>query len=212
MCRSINKVSSMLAGLALMALAPSVSVAYAGNVGVDLNIHLGNKPQQVVVPAPVVPLPVQEVFFEEDINFVYPPRLGFYVAVGVPYDLFCLNNSYYLFREGRWFKASGSQGPWMSLRYRDLPSGLRRHKIDRIRFYRNEEHEVYRQDRDHYRGRHFMTKKEEWKAQRKNEKDYRKEIKREEKEDRKEMKREDKADRKAEKEERKQHKGKKDKD
>jgi len=194
MYRSFNQVSRLLVGLVPMALALGVSAAYAGNVGVDVNIHLGNKPQQVVVPAPIVPQPVEEVFFEEDIDFVYPSRLGFYVAVGVPYDLFYLNTSYYLFRDGRWFRAPGSQGPWMSIRHRDLPPGLRRHKIDRIRVYRNAEHEVYRHERNNYRGRHFMTGKEEWKAQRKDEKDYRKE-----------MKREDKEDRKAEKEERKRH-------
>lgn len=194
MCRSFNQVSRLLVGLVPMALALSVSAAYAGNVGVDLNIRLGNQPQQVVVPAPIAPQPVQEVFFEEDIDFVYPDGLGFYVAVGVPYDLFFLNNSYYLFRDGRWFRAPGSHGPWMSIRHRGLPQSLRRHNIERIRVYRNSEHDVYRHDRDNYRGRHFMTRKEEWKAQRKDEKDHRKE-----------MKREDKEERKADKEERKHH-------
>lgn len=202
MSRKFTKVNKLAAGLVPMALALGVSAAYAGNVGVDMNIHLGNQPQ-VVVPAPVAPVPV--VSIEQDVNFVYPPQLGFYVAVGAPYDLFYVRNSYYLCRDGRWFRAPGSHGPWVATQFRDLPPGLRKHKLERIRAYRNAEYEVYRRDRDHYHGKHFMTGKEEWKAQRKAEKEYRKEAKREDKEYRKELKR-------AEKEERKHKGGKHDND
>ena len=146
------------------------------------------------------------VSIEQDVEFVYPAPLGFYVAVGVPYDLFYVQNSYYLCRDGRWFSAPRSHGPWSAMRHRDLPRGLRKHDLERIRSYRNAEHDVYRRDRDHYRGRHFMTAKEDWKAQRKAEKEYNKEAKHEEKEYRKEMKREEKEERKADKEERKHHK------
>ena len=86
---TFNKVSRLAMGLVPMALALSVSAAYAGNVGVDVNIHVGNQPQQVIVPAPVVPqpVPVQVVSIENDVDFVYPAQLGFFVAVGVPYDI-----------------------------------------------------------------------------------------------------------------------------
>ena len=204
-------VNRLAVGLVPLVLALSVSAAYAGNAGVDVNINLGNLPRQVVVNAPVITI-------EQDVDFVYPASLGFYVAVGVPYDLFFVQSSYYLWRDGRWFRAHGSHGPWMAMQHRDLPPGLRRHKLERIRTYRNAEYDVYHRDREHYRGKHFKTGKDEWKEHRKAEKEYRKEEKRENKEYRKEEKRDDKEyhkdmkraekeDKKADKEERKQHKG-----
>ncbi|HXE95265.1 MAG TPA: hypothetical protein VN642_02585 [Dongiaceae bacterium] len=178
----------------------SVSVSYAGNVGVDVNIHLGEQPRQVIVREPVYQPPVQQIQVEEDVQFIYPEPLGFYVAVGLPYDLFYVQNNYYLYRDGRWSRASRSHGPWVFVDRRALPPGLRRHKIERIHRYRDQEYVVYRRDQERYRGRHFRSAKEEWKEQRRDEKELRKDMKREEKEERKEAKRE-------EKEERKNHKG-----
>jgi hypothetical protein len=197
--RKFITVNRLAMGLVPMVLAFGVSTTHAGNVGVDVNVNLGNQPQ-VIVPAPVVNI-------EQDVDFVYPAQLGFYVAVGVPYDLFYAQSSYYLCRDGRWFRAPGSHGPWTAVQYRSLPPGLRKHKLERIRSYRNAEYDVYRHDRDHYHGKHFMTGKEEWKTQRKAEKEERKAEKREDKEYRKDMKRAEKEDKKAEKEERKRHKG-----
>lgn len=207
---------------AALALVPAVlvlgaSAAGAGNVGVDVNLHIGNRPQQVIIPAPVAPptaqvivrekpTPTEVVTIDDDVDFVYPARLGFYVAVGVPYDLFYVKGNYYLFSDGRWYWASGSHGPWSVAQYRELPPGLRRHKMERIRAFRSAEYDIYRRDRDHYRGRHFMTARDEWKEQRKAEKERWKEARRDEKEYRKEMKRADKEERKAEKEERKRWK------
>ncbi|RQW77826.1 MAG: hypothetical protein EHM51_01120 [Geobacter sp.] len=178
-------------------LALSASAACAGNVGVDVNIHLGDQPQQVIVREPIPPPPPPRVIrIEEDVNFIYPEALGFYVAVGVPYDLFYVRNNYYVFRDGRWLRASRSHGPWTVMKRRDLPPGLRRHQIERIRTYRDSEYDSYRRDREHYRGRHFVSGKEEWKERRKEEKEYRKDVKRAEKEERK-----------ADKEDRKHHRG-----
>lgn len=196
-----------------VALVPAVlvlgaSAAGAGNVGVDFNLHLGNQPQQVVIPAPAAPPPARVIVAEppptevvtidDDVDFVYPARLGFYVAVGVPYDLFYVRGNYYLFCDGRWFRAPGSHGPWVVAQHRELPPDLRRRKLERIRAFRNAEYDVFRHDRDHYRGRHFMTARDEWKEQRKAEKERWKEARREEKEYRKEMKRAEKEERKAE--------------
>jgi hypothetical protein len=216
MFRKFSKSSSMAMGIATSVLL-GASLANASNVGVDVNLHLSNRPSQVVVAEPAPPPPRQVIVREEpppavvvidnDVDFVYPSRLGFYVAVGVPYDLFYVRNNYYLFRDGLWFRARGSRGPWIATRHRELPPDLRRHDIERIRSYRSAEHDVYRRDRDHYRGRHFMTRREEWKEHHKAEKEQWKEAKREDKEYRKEMKREEREERKAEKEERKRHKG-----
>ena len=217
MFRRFSKTSRVALVLVPAVLALGASAASAGNVGVDVNLHIGNQPQQVVIPAPAAPPPapviVREqappavVAIDDDVDFVYPAQLGFYVAVGVPYDLFYVRNNYYLFRDGRWFSASGSHGPWVAARYRELPPGLRRHDIARIRAYRSTEYDIYHRDRDHYRGRHFMIARDDWKEHRKAEKERWKEARREEKEYQKEMKRAEKEERKAEKEERKHHKG-----
>ncbi|HJV34827.1 hypothetical protein [Geomonas sp.] len=210
MLRKFSRANRLAVLLVPTALAVGASAALAGNVGVDINLHLGNQPQQVIVPAPqpapvivpappaavVVPAPPATVVIENDVDFVYPSQLGFYVAVGVPYDLFYLRNNYYLHRDGRWFMASGSHGPWYPARYRELPPRLRRYDMAKVRAYRNAEYDVYRRDRDHYRGRHFMTAREAWKEQKRADKEYRKEARREEKEYRKEMKREEKEERK----------------
>jgi hypothetical protein len=220
MFRRFSKSSRLAMVLVPAALALGASAAGAGNVGVDVNLHLGNQPREVIVPVQAAPPPTQVVVrepappavvtIEDDVDFVYPARLGFYVAVGVPYDLFYVRNSYYLFRDGRWFCAPGSHGPWVATRYRELPPGLRKHNIERIRDYRIAEYDVYRRDRERYRGRHFVTRRDEWKEHRKAEKEQWKEAKREEKEYQKDLRRAEKEERKAEKEERKHWKHDKD--
>jgi len=196
------------------AIACTAQLACAGNVSVNLNLGTPvvvappptvyvpapepvyvpapepvyvPAPQPVYVPAPqpVYTAPVEVIQVEEDIQFVYPNSLGFYVAVGIPYDLFYINNSYFLYRDGRWLRAPSSRGPWVVQRYRELPPGLRRHRVERIREYRNREYAIYRRDRDHYRGRHFRSEKEQWREHRR-EAHARKEERRYDKEQRKE--------------------------
>ncbi len=211
MFRRFSNTIRVAAVLVPAALALGASVAGA-NVGVDVNLHIGSQPREIVIPAPAAPTPEQiivaepvpqAVIIDDDVDFVYPSQLGFYVAVGVPYDLFYVRNNYYLFRDGLWFRSSGSRGPWVAARHRELPPGLRRHNIERIRAYRSAEYDIYRHDRDHYRGRHFRTARDDWKEHRKAEKERWKEARREEKEYQKELRR-------AEKEERKHHRGWKD--
>jgi len=183
MSHTLNRFISLAGLLVPAALVLGASAAHANNVGVDFNLHLGNQP--VVVAPPVVAPPVP-VVIDQDVDFVYPEGLGFYVAVGVPYDLFYVRNTYYVCRDGRWFRASRGRGPWIAMERRDLPPGLRRQKLERIRAYRDTEFEAYRHDRDHYRGRHFHAGKDEWKAARREEKERWKEEKREAKEERRE--------------------------
>jgi hypothetical protein len=198
----------------------SAQAAFAGNVGVNLNINVGEPPRQVVVAPPPPPVyvapppvyaPAPEVIrVEEDIQFVYPEQLGFYVAVGVPYDLFYVNNSYFIFRDGRWLRAASPRGPWVVQMHRDLPQPLRRNRLERIRECRTREYAVYSRDRDHYRGRHFRSEKEQWKERQREAKERRHEEKHFDKERRKEEKHLEKEQRKEdkrwEKEERKEAK------
>lgn len=218
---------ALLVLLQVAALPLMVPEIYAANVGVDVNIHLGNEPRPVVVapppaaPRPVVVAPAPPAYYyddvEEDVEFIYPERLGFYVAVGVPYDLFYLNNVYFVFRDGRWYRSPDNRGGWYPVRYRELPPSLRRYRIERIREYRAREYAVYRHDREHYRGRHRSDKgywkavrheaKEQRKAERRFDKEQRKEERRLEKEQRKDAKRFEKEQRREEREFDRDHRG-----
>ena len=162
-------------------LVLSASMAHAGDVGFDVNVNVGNRP-------PATPVYVNPpVVIEEPPVFLVPPSLGFYVAVGVPYDLMFVSNVYYLYRGNTWYRAPHYNGPWVVAPYRSLPPGLRKHKFERIRYYRDEEYRRYHGNETHYGGRHFRPEKQ-WKEQRKEEHKQWKEDKKREKEERKQGK------------------------
>lgn len=87
--------------------------------------------------------------------FIYPPSLGFYAAIGIPYDLFYIDRNYYLHRGNRWYRSPRYNGPWGSLRNDHLPQGLRRHRYDDIVRGREREYRTYQNERNRYRGRTF---------------------------------------------------------
>jgi len=163
--------------IAVLAVAGAAQVALASNVGVD--IHIGNQPAVVPVPVPAPAPP--PVVMEAPPLFLYPPELGFGVAVDVPYDVFYISGFYYLNRGDHWYRGPYYNGPWEATGYRSLPPGLRRHKFERIHYFRDREYRAYRDEHDHYRGKHFRPGKE----MKKEMKERRKEEKRWEKEERK---------------------------
>ncbi len=170
-----------------MTAASFAQAALAANVGVGVDIHIGNQPPVVAAPVPVPVPPPPPVVIEEPPVFLYPPELGFGVAVGLPYDVFCISGAYYLNRGNVWYRAPYYNGPWTVTRYRALPSGLRRHGFERIHYFRDREYRAYEEGHDHYRGRYFRPDKrmkEEWKEHRKEEHESRKEEKRWDKENR----------------------------
>jgi hypothetical protein len=154
----------MVASAAVFFLVTSLASA---DVGVNVNIGI---PQPVVIA--------------EAPEFIFAPTLGFYVAVGVPYDIVLISNSYYLYRGNVWYRAPYYNGPWVVTKYRSLPPKLRKHKFERIRSVRDQEYRVYQADRDHYRGKRFRPDKE-WKQERKQEQREMKEERKMEKEERK---------------------------
>jgi hypothetical protein len=115
--------------------------AKAANVGVNVNFNLG------LLPEPPV--------------FIAPPSLGFFVAVGIPYDMFLFGSNYYMYRNDAWYISRGYNGPWGVIEYRRLPRGLRKHKYEQIISIRDQEYRVYEQDRDHYRGKHYRPENRE---------------------------------------------------
>jgi hypothetical protein len=176
----------------------AAQVCQAGNVSVGINVG---------TPTPVyMDAGPQPVTITEPVEFIFAPGLGFYVAVGVPYDIVFVSNYYYLHRGNHWYRAPYYNGPWVVTGYNRLPPGLRKHRFERIRTIRDREYRIYREDPSRYKGKHFRPDKE-WKHERKEErkemKQERKEERKEIKQDRKEDRREMKQDKKMEKEERK---------
>jgi hypothetical protein len=180
----------------------SAPLAYASNVDFNVGVNISNRPQ-VAVPAPqpvyVPPVPVAappvEIEMEEPPEFIEPPQLGFYAAVGVPFNLYFAANQYYLFKGNTWYAAPRYNGPWVSVRYASLPRVLRRYPHEKIQYYRDSGYRHYRRGGDPYWERHRFHPEKAWKEQRKAEKEYRKEERRAEKEDWKEAKRQEKEDR-----------------
>lgn len=115
---------------------------HVGSAGVGLNIGL----PWVAAPAPYYgyqsevieePLIDEPVVIQEPPEFIMPPELGFYVAVGIPYDLFFFNNVYYFCSGNIWYSSPYYNGPWTRRYYTDIPYVLGRYPFDRIRHHRD---------------------------------------------------------------------------
>lgn len=130
--------------IAVLFLSAFVSTE-KGYAEVNINLNVG---VQAAVPL--------EIYLEEPPEFIYPRELGFYVAVGVPYDIYLVGSRYYLYQDGYWYQGSYYNGPWRQVERRHLPPGLRKHKHNRIRHYRDVEYRRYDRNREHYKGRYFQ--------------------------------------------------------
>lgn len=164
-------------------LAALLAAPGASHAEVSVNINVG-APALPLPPPPPLPPPLPggpKIIFQAPPLFLSPPSLGFYIGVDMPYDMMMVSGNYYLFQGNNWYRARHYNGPWVMTRYEQLPPQVRRHKMERIRYYRDHEYRAYAADRDHYRGKHYRPGKE----RRKHEKEYRKEQKRWEKEERK---------------------------
>ena len=129
--------------------------------GINVNIDIPGPPGIVVAPPPppvVVAPPVEEqpeIVIEQPPQLIYSPALGFYVAVGTPFNMVLIDNNYYVYRGGRWFMSPTYDGGWVLAQPRYLPSGIRRHNWEYIRGYRDREYAAYRRDPQHYHGRFY---------------------------------------------------------
>lgn len=142
-----------VAGLVFSMILP-VTQSYAGNVNFNVGVNLG-------VPAPVYAAPA--VVVSSPPEFVAPPELGFFVAVGVPYDIFFYGNGYWLCRNGAWFSARYYNGPWGSVAFAGVPRELRRYPLHSIHRYRDAYYTRYRgyasRDYRHFQpGRHEIAR------------------------------------------------------
>jgi len=88
-------------------------------------------------------------------EFLFPAKLGFGVAVGVPYDLVYLDKTFYSWSNGIWHRSSSYRGPWTKAGYAELPAELRKQPLSKIRAERNAEFKSYWNNRDNYQGKRF---------------------------------------------------------
>jgi hypothetical protein len=150
---SLNK---SLAFLSALILAGTVSTSHAGglNVNVDIGVPAPVPPPPVYAPAPppayVPPPPV--MLPATPPQFVYVPELGYYVAIGTPYDIAYIGHDYYINNNGYWYRTSYYGGPLIRVERRMWPSLLVRHNLNDFRRFRDVEFRRYDRDREHYRG------------------------------------------------------------
>lgn len=115
----------------------------------------GALPPAAAPPAAREPVPWQKVP-----GFLFPPELGFGVAVGVPDDLFYLSGTYYRVQQGRWYRSGSWRGPWQPVARGKVPKVLLEHDLPAIRKLRNKEFRAYFEQGAKYQGRHFRPVRE----------------------------------------------------
>ncbi|QEM68560.1 hypothetical protein FO488_10515 [Geobacter sp. FeAm09] len=144
----MNRMPLLVAGALVAATA---SIAQAGlNVNVDIGVPAPAPPAPVYRPAPPSPPPV--MLPDTPPQFVFVPDLGYYVAVGTPYDMAYIGRDYYVFSNGFWYRTSYYGGPLVRVERRVMPPLLARHSLKEFRRFREVEFRRYDRDRDHYRG------------------------------------------------------------
>jgi len=144
-----------LVSLILVAAAATNAAARSGvNVDINLGVPVVVQPAPPPPPVPVYSAPAPPaISVEEAPQFIFSPALGFYVAVGIPYDLVYTGSDYFYFYGGRWFRSNYYNGPWVIAGPRHFPPLLHRYPVDRIRYYRDFEFRRYNHDRAHFDGR-----------------------------------------------------------
>lgn len=177
----------------LVLVAVLITAASSVQAETNVNVSIGVPVPRVVVSGPPA------VLFDVEPFFLAPSRLGFYVGVDTPYDIIFSSDYYYLYYGNSWHRSRHHNGPWAVVPYRQLPPGIRKHRIEQIRSYRDREYRVYRGDRDHYRGRSHRPgheRKEEWKDDRRHDRQEIKDDRRHDRQEIKEERRREKEDRK----------------
>ncbi len=112
--RRVALAAGILAIAAFNLALPGKAAADSVSIGVRTdNLHLGlhfgpTPPPLVVVPGPAVAAPGPT-----------PPPV--YYAPSLPYNYFVYGNVYYLYHDGRWFRARRYNGPWTALAIAQVP-------------------------------------------------------------------------------------------
>jgi hypothetical protein len=144
------------------ALAVSLaSTAFAGDVGININLNVGNRRPALAIPAPPVPVvvvpapPVPTFAIPRPPVFLVPPGLGVSVAIDIPYDMVFIDGDYYVHQGNEWHRGHHYNGPWTQVKHKHLPGKLRKYQYREIVAHRDREAKRYHdrggrsRDRDH---------------------------------------------------------------
>lgn len=122
----------------------------------DVSVHIGFGGPRAVAYHPVY---YGDYFYNTAYapNLLFIPQLGFYVSVGLPYDLLFFNNFYYVYHHNHWYHSHYYHGPWVVVKHNRLPHAIKKHRWHKIREYSNYE---YRKAHKHrwLKHRHYVHK------------------------------------------------------
>lgn len=124
----------------------TMTSGYRGNV---------NATAGTPIPQPAVMADQLNVAIPNPPIFITPQHLGFFVGVGVPYDIAFAYGNFYLYHGETWYRASSFKGPWTPMPYDSLPPIIRKQRIENIRKYRDMEYRIFLREKTHYHGRTF---------------------------------------------------------
>jgi hypothetical protein len=145
-------------GIVLL-LVMAASGAWANNVDWNVNVNVGSgRSAPPPAPGPYPPpayYPPVPVIVSEPPLFLAPARLGFWVAVNVPYDMVFIDGYYYLYHGNHWYASTRYNGPWMAVAHEHLPSRVRQQRYTKIRDHRDKEYKRYQKQGGKYRGQPY---------------------------------------------------------
>lgn len=94
---------------AFIVVASLVVTASSGMSQVDVDIHIGIPPPPAVV-------------FHSEPEVVVVPRTKVYYVPAVPdYDMYRFGRSWYINRDGYWYRSNAYRGPFKIVEYRHVP-------------------------------------------------------------------------------------------
>ena len=73
-----------------------------------------------------------EVYLAAPPQFLRPEGESVFLAVEIPYDLFYVDNRFYLLYRGGWFASDFFEGPWEKLVREKIPAPLRSHTLQSV--------------------------------------------------------------------------------
>ena len=146
--RYLIRVLAILSATTL--LSGAATLCYAG---LNLNVNVDLPAPPPVYPPPPVYAPTPQLMLPATPpQFVFVPELGYYVAVGTPYDIAYIGHDYFMYSNGFWYRTPYYGGPLMVIDRRAWPQLLARHSFRDFRRFRDAEFRRYDRDRAHYRG------------------------------------------------------------
>ncbi len=112
----------------------------------DVNVHISLGGPRAVAYHPIYH---GDYFYHAGYapNLLFVPQLGFYVSIGLPYDLLFFNNFYYVFHSGHWYHSHYYNGPWAVVKHNRMPRAIRRHHWHKIRDYSDREYRRHHKHR-----------------------------------------------------------------